>query len=102
MSRIIRVLKDCDECPFDGWCFEKLILNSNKGDLFYKFETILEENKENINFVWVDDDKCSNKYGEFLLTIPKEIYDKLCLGCLWRIISKYNDKPIGDKIYCFN
>lgn len=99
MSKIIKILKDFDECDM---CFNKMIVSCVKGDLFYELETILEENKKNINFVWVDHDKCDNKYGLFLQKIPNKIYDRLCLSCLWQIVSKYNDIPLGDKIPCYN
>lgn len=80
-------------------CFNKLILSCIKGDLFYELENILEEN---INFVCIDDNKCDNKYAQFLQKIPNKIYDRLCLSCLWQIVSKYNDIPLGDKIPCYN
>ena len=73
------------------------------------FEKILEENKENINFVFdfeqyhlEEYQKNGNKYGDFTNKYYNEVTFAMSLGCLWHVTSNYNDIPIGDKILCYN
>jgi hypothetical protein len=73
------------------------------------FEEILEENKENINFVFditqyhlEEYQKNGNKYADFINKYEDEVTSVMCLQCLWHVVSNYNDIPIGDKIYCYN
>ncbi len=68
------------------------------------FEKILEENKNNINFVFDYEQyqKNGNKYGDFINKYDNDVTFAMCLTCLWHVISNYNDIPIGDKIFCYN
>jgi|SRR6476620_12405189 len=104
MSKIIEIMRNFD-CGLP--CFEKMINRSINGDKFYILQDILEENKDNLNFVFVD---CSdpqyktneNAYGILWQDkIPSNIYDLCCLSCMWEITTKMANKK-GIPIYCGN
>ena len=88
-------------------CFENMMNKSINGDKFSVLEEILQENKENLNFVFIDASDPlyktnENAYGIlWQQKIPSNIYDILCVSCMWEITSKFNDKK-GIPIYCGN
>jgi hypothetical protein len=46
--------------------------------------------------------KNGSKYHVFINKYYHEVTFAMCLGCLWHVITNYNDIPIGDKIFCYS
>ncbi len=98
MSKVLKLLQTSD-CS----CNCKIKMENING--YEKFEKILEDNKDRINFVFTDYklfDKYGNKYGDFINKHFDEVTHALCLSCLWHVIKNYNDEPIGNEILCCN
>jgi hypothetical protein len=109
MSKVLKLLQSSREhngCD----CLKRMLnLKGENIDGCKIFEKILEENKENINFVFDHEQyhleeyqKNGSKYGDFINKYYDEVTFAMCLGCLWHVISNYNDIPIGDKIFCYS
>jgi hypothetical protein len=107
MSKVLKLLQSSSN---DCNCLKRMLnLKGKNIDGCKIFEKILEENKENINFVFDKEQyhleeykKNGNKYGDFINKYSDEVTLAMCLDCLWNVITNYNDIPIGDKIFCYN
>lgn len=98
MSKVLKLLQE-KKSKFNCNCITRM--NNMNSNSFEIFEKILEENKEKINFVFVNDSDKSNEYANFINKYT-EVTDAMCLECLWYVITNYNDIPIGDEILCYN
>ena len=109
MSRVLTLLQEYKEDKHNTCkCLTKMLnLKGTEINGCEIFEKILEENKENINFVFdkYSDEghkKHGNKYADFINKYHNEVTHAMCLECLWHVITNYNEIPIGDKILCYN
>lgn len=68
-------------------------------------EDFLEENKENLNFEFIDmydplvrttESHYVNLWSKF--SRNKLLHENICLECYWNLTSKFNNTPLGDVI----
>jgi hypothetical protein len=109
MSKVLKLLQSSSEHNGCNCLTKMLNLKGENIDGCKIFEKILEENKENINFVFDYEQyhleeyhKNGNKYGDFVNKYHNEVTFAMCLKCLWHVISNYNNVIIGDTILCYN
>lgn len=103
MSKVFKLLQSFKE-QNGCHCLERMQnLRGENIDGCHLFAQILEENKQQINFVFDHNQKnVGNKYADFINKYETEVTFAMCLGCLWHVVSNYNDTSMGDQIVCYN